>query len=66
MAGTIAGWPPSHPRLARYGFRRDQAFPNRALQPRLKSLAYDRGGRRRAGASLALSDHAALLLDLSD
>lgn len=50
----------------RNGFRLDQAFLNRALQPRLKSLAYDWGGRRRAGARFALSDHAGLLLDLSD
>lgn len=50
----------------RNGFRLDQAFVNRALQPRVKRLAYDWGVRRRAGAGLALSDHAALLLDLSD
>ena len=50
----------------RNGFRLDQAFVNRALQPRLKGLTYDWGGRRRAGAGLALSDHAALLLDLFD
>lgn len=50
----------------RNGFRLDQAFVNRALQPRLKGLAYDWGARRRTGPGLALSDHAALLLDLSD
>ena len=50
----------------RNGFRLDQAFVNRALQPRLKGLVYDWGVRRRIGAGLALSDHAALLLDLTD
>jgi exodeoxyribonuclease III len=50
----------------RNGFRLDQAFVNRALQPRLKGLAYDWGVRNRLGSGLALSDHAALLLDLSD
>jgi exonuclease III len=50
----------------RNGFRLDQAFVNRALQSRLKGVAHDWGARRRAGAGLALSDHAALLLDLSD
>jgi exonuclease III len=49
----------------RNGFRIDQAFLNRALQPRLKGLAYDWGVRRRRGG-LALSDHAALVLDLTD
>ena len=48
----------------RNGFRLDQAFINRALQPRLKGLVYDWGVRRRIGSGLALSDHAALLLDL--
>jgi exonuclease III len=50
----------------RNGFRLDQAFLNRELQPRLKGVAYDWGGRRRAGAGLALSDHAALVLDLAE
>jgi exonuclease III len=50
----------------RNGFRLDQAFVNRALQPRLKGLVYDWGVRRRIGSGLALSDHAALLLDLAD
>jgi exonuclease III len=50
----------------RNGFRLDQAFVNRALQPRVRGLAYDWGVRPRAGAGLALSDHAALLLDLAD
>jgi exonuclease III len=48
------------------GFRLDQAFVNRALRPRLTGLAYDWGRRPRAGAGLALSDHAALVLDLAD
>jgi exonuclease III len=50
----------------RNGFRLDQAFVNRALQPRVKGIVYDWGVRRRVGAGLALSDHAALVLDLSD
>lgn len=50
----------------RNGFRLDQAFVNRALQPRLERMAYDWGGRRRAGGGLTLSDHAAVLLDLAD
>jgi exonuclease III len=50
----------------RNGFRLDQAFVNRALQPRLERFVYDWGVRSRPGAGLALSDHAALLLDLSD
>jgi exonuclease III len=50
----------------RNGFRLDQAFVNRELQSRLKGIVYDWGGRRRAGRGLALSDHAALVLDLSD
>jgi exonuclease III len=48
------------------GFRLDQAFVNRGLVSRLKGLTHEWGARRRAGAGLALSDHAALLLDLSD
>ena len=50
------------------GFRIDQAFVNRALGPRLRSVSYEWGttpggrpGRRRRDA---LSDHAALLVDL--
>lgn len=50
----------------RNGFRLDQAFLNLALRPRLKGVAYDWGGRRRVGGGLALSDHAALVLDLSE
>jgi exodeoxyribonuclease III len=48
------------------GFRIDQAFVNRALQPRLRSAWYEWGagpGGRRARRD-ALSDHAALLVDL--
>jgi exonuclease III len=50
----------------RNGFRLDQAFVNRELQPRLKGIVYDWGVRRRAGGGLALSDHAALVLDLAE
>jgi exonuclease III len=50
----------------RNGFRLDQAFVNRGLQPRLKGIVYAWGVRRRVGAGLALSDHAALLLDLAE
>lgn len=50
----------------RNGFRLDQAFLNRELQPRLKGVAYDWGVRRRVGSGLALSDHAALVLDLAE
>ena len=50
----------------RNGFRLDQAFVNRALQPRLQGIAYDWGGRRPARGSFALSDHAAVVLDLAD
>jgi len=49
------------------GFRIDQAFVNRALRPRLRSASYVWGvtanGRARAPRH-ALSDHAALLVDL--
>ena len=49
------------------GFRIDQAFVNRALRPRLLSASYVWGvaphGRAR-GPRHALSDHAALLVDL--
>jgi exodeoxyribonuclease-3 len=50
----------------RNGFRLDQAFVNRELQPRLKGIVYDWGVRRRIGAGLALSDHAALILELAE
>jgi exonuclease III len=48
----------------RNGFRLDQAFVNRALQPRLKGIAHDWGVQRRPRGGLALSDHAAVLVDL--
>jgi exonuclease III len=48
----------------RNGFRLDQAFVNRALQPRLERIVYDWGARRRPRGGHALSDHAALVLDL--
>jgi exodeoxyribonuclease-3 len=50
----------------RNGFRLDQAFVNDGLRPRLRGLAYAWGWRRRPGVGLALSDHAALVLDLAD
>ena len=48
------------------GFRLDQAFVNRALTPRLQSISYEWGRRDDNDRREALSDHAALLLDLSD
>ena len=45
------------------GFRIDQAFLNRALQPRLRRFRYDWGRRSRLTGRPA-SDHAAMLLDL--
>ena len=49
----------------RNGFRIDQAFVNAALLARLKDAAYVWGGRRGVRRD-ALSDHAALLIDLAD
>ena len=50
------------------GFRIDQAFVNRALQPRLRSACYEWGvpsdERAAVARRHALSDHAALLVDL--
>ncbi len=46
----------------RNGFRLDQAFLNPSLLPRLRRARYAWGGGRAAG----LSDHAALLVDLSE
>jgi exonuclease III len=50
------------------GFRIDQAFVNRALRPRLRETRHEwgraPGGARRARRD-ALSDHAALLIDLA-
>jgi exonuclease III len=50
----------------RNGFRIDQAFVNAALLAHLKDAAYLWGGASRRGRRDALSDHAALLVDLSD
>jgi exonuclease III len=50
----------------RNGFRIDQAFVNAALLGRLKNIAYVWGGRPRHGRRDRLSDHAALLVDLTD
>ena len=44
------------------GFRLDQGFVNRALLPRLSKVSYRWGGGRHGG----LSDHAAILIDLSE
>jgi hypothetical protein len=46
------------------GFRIDQAFLNRPLQPRLRAFRYDWGRRSRL-TGRPPSDHAALLLDLA-
>ena len=46
----------------RNGFRLDQAFLNPVLLPRLRRATYSWGGNRSGG----LSDHAALLVDLSE
>jgi exodeoxyribonuclease-3 len=48
----------------RNGFRIDQAFVNDALLPRLKRAAYVWGRAARNGSREALSDHAALIVDL--
>jgi exonuclease III len=48
----------------RHGFRIDQAFVNAALLARLRGAAYVWGGPRR-GRRDALSDHAALVVDLA-
>src|SRR2546425_1247787 len=50
----------------RNGFRIDQAFVNAPLLARLKDAAYVWGGAWRGRRRDALSDHAALLLDLAD
>lgn len=50
----------------RNGFRIDQAFVNAALLAQLKDAAYLWGGASRRSRRDALSDHAALLVDLSD
>jgi exonuclease III len=48
------------------GFRIDQAFVNRALVARLQRATYAWGGAARRGRRDALSDHAALLVDLAE
>jgi exonuclease III len=48
----------------RNGFRIDQAFVNAALLAHLKDAAYVWGGASRRGRRDAVSDHAALLVDL--
>ena len=50
----------------RNGFRIDQAFVNAALLAQLKDAAYLWGGAARRRRRDCLSDHAALLVDLSD
>jgi exonuclease III len=50
----------------RNGFRIDQAFVNAALLARLKDASYVWGGASRRGRRTALSDHAALLVDLAE
>jgi exonuclease III len=50
----------------RNGFRIDQAFVNAALLARLHQAAYAWGGPRRRERRDAVSDHAALLVDLAD
>jgi exonuclease III len=47
------------------GFRIDQAFVNTALLGRLRRATYAWGGAARRGRRDALSDHAALLIDLA-
>jgi exonuclease III len=46
------------------GFRIDQAFVNRALRPRFREARYEWGTAPGQRARHALSDHAALLVDL--
>jgi exonuclease III len=50
----------------RNGFRLDQAFVNAPLLPHVERVAYVWGGVRRGRRRDAVSDHAALLLDLAD
>jgi exonuclease III len=49
-----------------HGFRIDQAFVNAALLAHLKDAAHVWGGASRRGRRDAMSDHAALLVDLAD
>jgi exonuclease III len=50
----------------RNGFRIDQAFVNRALLAHLVEAGYAWGGAAHRGRREALSDHAALLVDLAE
>jgi exonuclease III len=50
----------------RNGFRIDHAFVNAALLAHLKEAAYVWGGASRRGRREAVSDHAALLVDLAE
>lgn len=50
----------------RNGFRLDQAFVNAALLAQLRDASYAWGGAARRGRRDALSDHAALVVDLAD
>ena len=74
-----AGWPDAyrllHPRARAYtwyspnagnGFRLDQAFVNQELLPRLKEVRYVWGTAANAERRDALSDHAAMIVDLYD
>jgi exonuclease III len=54
-----------HPPNGRNGFRIDQAFVNPTLLPRLRAATYAWGRPSRGGRRDALSDHAALLVDLA-
>ncbi len=73
------GWPDAfrllHPRKRAYtwyspnagnGFRLDQAFANRELLPRLRRVRYLWGTVGSSARRDALSDHAALIVDLRD
>lgn len=78
-AMTEAGWPDAfrllHPRARAYtwyspnagnGFRLDQAFVNQRLLPRLREVRYVWGKAANAERRDALSDHAAMIVDLHD
>lgn len=77
VAMAEAGWPDifrvHHPEVREFtwyspnrgnGFRLDQAFVNRALTPRVRAVSHAWGGD--GARREALSDHAALLLDLAE
>ena len=78
-AMTEAGWPDAfrllHPRARAYtwyapnagnGFRLDQAFVNQRLLPRLREVRYVWGTAVDAERRDALSDHAAMIVELYD